>query len=140
MIIIDTLFEHYEVDENTLMTDTPHDFTRKHAIAEMHSTENTLERVMARALELCPLAEDHTFGEWEDACIRVLLDLHDQPKPPATAVRVIDGERSVAQDTDKIDGRQQAALARSKDAGQAPDRPSSGTYTAISRPSLVRHG
>ena len=144
MIIVDTLFEHYEVDENTIMSDTPHDLLRKNAIAAMHSTENTQERVTTRALELCPLDGAHTFGNWEDACIRSLLELHNQSKQPAAATVVVIQEAltagmngTIAQGQDHYDGHLQVAVTLSKEVIQAPERPSSGSLTAVSLPSSV---
>lgn len=134
MIIVDTLFEHYEVDESTVMTSSPDDMLRKNAIAAMHSTENTLERVTSRAMELCPEGEEHTFGDWEDACIRGLLEIHNQGnKTPFHAAAPAEAWRE-----NGVEGNheQQAASADSEDVEQAPERLSSGSQTAGARPSL----
>lgn len=133
MIIIDTLFEHYEVDESTIMTCSSDDMLRKNAIAAMHSTENTLERVTARALELCPETVDHTFGDWEDACIRGLLELHNLGNKPAPAMEM--APDAWEQENDRGNHGKQAAITNSEDADQAPERHSSGSQTAAGRPS-----
>jgi hypothetical protein len=76
MIIIDTPSLHDEVDENAVFSASPTDIARQSAIAAMHSTEETFDLVRRKALEICPDNRQHTFGDWEDACIRGLMELH----------------------------------------------------------------
>ena len=76
MIIVDTQNQHAEVDENQAFTASPKDVALQDGILAMHCTEATFQEVRNRALQICPNEVRHTFGDWEDACIRGLLELH----------------------------------------------------------------